>query len=306
MYGVARRSNTPSATPVRHPVRDGDDGEVHLAMSKWRTAAWSRSHRCLWRTGLVHGPDSDGLAAVRISSGVARTVLKESLLRAGVRVERSKHALVEQRQRLLSAPGTDLVVDVGAAEGQYGRSIRKAGYRGPILSAEPRSASFHSLQAVARADEPWSCIRTAIAPRAGEQPLVTTAGAHSSSLLRPVTWYDETHARDVVGEETVPCERLDALPTMRRAARAHVKVDVQGAELGVISSATAVLDRIRSWEVELSLVLLYEGQALIEEVIGTLRNLGFTPIMFERGYTRPSDGRVLQVDALFTRDSAAE
>jgi hypothetical protein len=54
-------------------------------------------------------------------------------------------------------------------------------------------------------------------------------------------------------------------------------------------------------EAELSLVPLYEGQALYREIIDRLETLGFDLITIDRAFTHPRTGHVLQVDGVFAR-----
>jgi FkbM family methyltransferase len=55
----------------------------------------------------------------------------------------------------------DLVVDVGANIGQYGRLLRDWGYDGRILSFEPMRDEYAVLSRVADADGWWETVRSA-------------------------------------------------------------------------------------------------------------------------------------------------
>lgn len=49
----------------------------------------------------------------------------------------------------------DLIFDVGANTGQYGKKIRKAGYSGTIISFEPISSAYLKLLETSKSDPKW-------------------------------------------------------------------------------------------------------------------------------------------------------
>ena len=69
--------------------------------------------------------------------------LRGLLARMGWEIRRSPDSFFIKRH------GVDLVIDVGANEGQYGESLRRRGYRGEIRSFEPASETFRVLSASA-------------------------------------------------------------------------------------------------------------------------------------------------------------
>jgi FkbM family methyltransferase len=209
-----------------------------------------------------------------------------------------------RRGILLDAYRIDVVLDVGANIGQYGRRLRKAGYQGQILSFEPLPDAFQTLSGQTRADPLWSCEQVAVGDSDGEARINVSRDSVSSSLLpsynrlalaEPATAY--------VGVATVPLRRLDTLVSGRLAPDRclWLKLDVQGYERPVLDGAGSVLERTRVVEAELSLVPLYQGQALYREIIDHLENLGFDLITIDRGFTDPRTGHVLQVDGVFVR-----
>src|SRR5215211_9111177 len=63
------------------------------------------------------------------------------------------------------------VLDVGAHEGEFGRMLRRMGYRGEIISFEPMAVSFDRLKHSCRKDASWQAHRLALGDEAGQLAL---------------------------------------------------------------------------------------------------------------------------------------
>ena len=201
--------------------------------------------------------------------------------------------------------GTDLVLDVGANEGQYGGSLREMGYRGRLVSFEPLSSAHAVLQRRAAQDPLWLVHpRCALGDQEGEIS-IHIAGNNVSSSVLPML---EQHARAApdsryIGQERVLITRLDSVaPAYLADARGlYLKIDTQGYEALVLAGAAQVLAQCRAVQLELSLVPLYESQALWEQLIAELRASGFELWTVLLGFVEPDTGRSLQIDAIFVR-----
>ena len=87
-------------------------------------------------------------------------------------------------QRILTHFGTDLVLDVGANEGQYGEILRQeAGYSGSIVSFEPMKLSFSKLQKKTKQDKRWSALNCALGETERTETINISKNSYSSSLL---------------------------------------------------------------------------------------------------------------------------
>jgi hypothetical protein len=101
---------------------------------------------------------------------------------------------------------------------------------------------------------------------------------------------------------TVECTTLDRyFEVQRLQANVFLKLDVQGGELLVLRGAAETLRLTEAVYLEVSFQELYEGQPLIEEVIGFLRSCGFAFVGVENVSYSLVDGRCLQADAFFAR-----
>lgn len=206
---------------------------------------------------------------------------------------------------LLRHAGIDLVLDVGANEGQFASELLGTGYRGRIVSFEPlREAHVRLRQAAARVPNWTVHERCAIGDTHGEVQ-IHVAGNSVSSSIRPML---EQHAQSApesryVGSETVPLRRLDdiAMPYLDGAREVFLKVDTQGFEAAVLRGAPALLQRVRAVQLELSLVPLYEGQELWLHFLALMQAQGFVVWTLLPGFVDGASGRTLQADAIFVR-----
>ena len=214
---------------------------------------------------------------------------------------------VLRRMKLLDDHRVDVVLDVGANAGQYGRELRALGYAGRIVSFEPLSAAFAALEAARAGDPLWQAERLAVGMAAGEAVLHMAENSVSSSLLPMLPRHlASAPASRYVGTETVRTERLDTLLArhLHDGDRPFLKVDTQGSELAVVRSAGSDLHRLVGLQLELSLVPLYQGETLFAEMVALLAREGYTLVSIEPGHADIASGQLLQVDGIFLRAPA--
>jgi FkbM family methyltransferase len=206
-----------------------------------------------------------------------------------------------RRPLLLAEEIIDVVLDVGGSDGSWARGLRRAGYPGRIVSFEPLAASFAVLERAAD----WEIHRVALGDRSGPARLHISANRQSSSLLPMADRHRRAAPESVVvGEEEVEVAKLDDLCVVRPDERAYLKLDVQGAELDVLRGGARTLESVRVVEAELSTVELYEGQALLGEVVEHLRAAGFELIGLEPSFRDRATGDLLQANGWFRRGRA--
>ena len=115
-----------------------------------------------------------------------KSVLHRALQHLGYDIHRFHAAAYPEAQlaRELHARGFDLVFDVGANAGQFGRKLRDNGYAGRIVSFEPLQAPRERLLAQAARDGRWEVAeRAAIGERDGEIEIHVSSNSYSSSAL---------------------------------------------------------------------------------------------------------------------------
>lgn len=219
-------------------------------------------------------------------------------------VSADRASAVDARMHWIDRLGIDLIADVGANKGQFVGWMRDRGYAGRIVSFEPQEAAFKACLQRWGGDPSWQGVHCALGETSGEIEMQLAANSVSSSILpmlqAHVTALPESH---IVASEKVTLSRLDheVEKRLNGETRLFLKIDTQGFEMPVLRGAGALMDRVGLIEVELSLVPLYAGQALLTEVWNNIEAMGFTPVWVEQGFADPREARLLQVDALFVR-----
>lgn len=184
-------------------------------------------------------------------------------------------------KRFLDQAEIDCVLDVGANIGQFAREVRRLGYKGLILSFEPDPTAFAKLVSASGADPLWRCFDIALgsAPATGQFNIMRES--LFNSFHTPTTRDTERYRSLNTIVETVPV-RVDTLNGLFPALQAefdfkrpYLKMDTQGHDLEVFRGASAVRDRIRALQSELSVKKIYEGSTDWREAIAEYEQAGF-------------------------------
>ena len=208
-------------------------------------------------------------------------------------------------RRGLVLRGIDVILDIGANEGQYAQWMRGLGFRGRIISFEPIEAQFAVLARKAADDSRWECHRLALGPSDSDIALHIASNPIATSVFE-VTTEHLAVSRDsaIVGTERVPMRSLTSLwPSLGiDGRRLYLKADVEGFELEVLRGTGPHLRDIELIELELAITPMYRGAPLISDVIGFLASRGFYPAALEAnlGYDA-STGDMWGVDGIFRR-----
>jgi len=204
---------------------------------------------------------------------------------------------------LIRDRGINTLLDVGANEGQYALGLRAAGYDGTIISVEPLRAAYERLSRHAAADPRWQCVHAAASDHAGTIKINVARNSVSSSVLPMLATHTTADPLSVyVGQEEVRAVTVDSLIDEGvDAGKTMVKIDVQGFESDVLDGVRHHLDELAVVQLELSLVPLYDGQALMPQLVERMSQCGFELWLLEPGFSAPDSGRLLQCDGVFVR-----
>lgn len=174
------------------------------------------------------------------------------------------------------------VIDVGANVGQYGLFLRKNGFKGKIISFEPLSETFQTLQKTASNDPLWQVFNFALGNLA-EKKKINIVGKSGqtdfSSFLTPnklaVTDF-AVDTKESLSEIDVKVlgEMIEFL-NLNPKSKIHLKMDTQGFDLNVFRGAGRVLDFVWSMQSEVSFVPIYDGMPTFLESLELFTDNGF-------------------------------
>jgi len=227
-------------------------------------------------------------------------------IRIADRVRPPRHAVAIAK--LLELLDIECLVDVGANRGQFATMMRRAGFRGRILSLEPVSDAFAGLQHASQGDPLWTVERVGVGAEPGRQVIHVSGNSVSSSFLPMGSRHlelapESSYTRD----EEVTVTTIAALVASHGIdpATAMLKADVQGFEWAVLDGAGAALEDFAVLLLELSLMELYDGQPLLPEFIARLTSTGHTLWNFFPAWIDKVEGRLWWADGLFVRSDLA-
>jgi FkbM family methyltransferase len=178
------------------------------------------------------------------------------------------------------------------------------GYTHRILSFEPLSTAFKLLKANAEDDPAWEVYNFAIGDAEEKREINISKNSCSSSLLNMLPSHLKSAPNSkYIGKEVIDIKTIDSLfcDECKGAKNVYMKIDTQGYESKVLKGAENSLANIDTVEMEMSLVPLYDGQLLFNEMCGLMNKKGYTLVAIENGFSDPASGQLLQLDGVFHR-----
>ena len=217
----------------------------------------------------------------------------------------SRYLAREHIAGVLAMYRVNCVIDAGAHRGQYGRALRKAGYRGYIVSFEPVPDVFAKLQATAADDPKWTAHEHAL----GRDDSVTSMNVMPgtfSSLLAPTKFGSRRYAplREPKKQD-VEVRRLDGILDSVIAhvpdPRLYLKLDTQGYDLEVFAGVGDRTGEFVGMQSEVSLLPIYEGMPRMCEALEAYEAAGFEITGLYPISRQARTGRVLEFDCVMVR-----
>ena len=225
--------------------------------------------------------------------------------RMGLDVRRTSTSAPARLMTLLRRYEVDLILDIGANRGEFGRQLRAFGYAGEIVSFEPLPDAFASLSRVAASDPRWEVREVALGAENGSAMLNVADNDGASSSLLPMLRRHELAAPSsrYVGAVDVQVRRLTTIwdEVVGSALKPFMKLDVQGFEGRVLDGASEELAQLAGIQLELSVVPVYEGSPLLRQMLDRMDALDLRLVDVEPGFRDERTGEMLQFDGVFMR-----
>jgi len=140
--------------------------------------------------------------------------------------------------------------------------------------------------------------------KASASYVVAAAGDKDGEILMHYSDY-LSGASSVSGQQkkrTVPMHALDTLESRFAASPPYLlKIDVQGAEVAVLSGASGVLPKCEVVMLEIPMFNFDGNPNTFVEVIGLMKSMGFVPHDIYDGLCRPIDDALGQIDVAFVK-----
>ena len=220
------------------------------------------------------------------------------------RYNTESHPIAQMRQ-FLHSNNIDTVLDIGANSGQFAEFIRKGlGYTNTIISFEPLSSAFSVLKAKADKDPCWDAFNIALGNSEEFSEINISSNSYSSSLLEMLPSHLKSAPNSgYLGKEKIEIKKLDSIfdDFCNKNCKVYMKIDTQGFESKVLKGAEKSLKMIHTVQMEMSLVCLYEGEMLFDELYSFMKAKGFSLVAILPGFADKETGQLLQVDGIFHR-----
>jgi FkbM family methyltransferase len=210
-----------------------------------------------------------------------------------------------RRKKFLGEFNIDLVLDVGANVGQYAVQLRQElGYKGQLVSFEPMSVAYETLERRSSKDPLWQAYNFALGDSDNYVDINIAGNSYSSSLMDMLDSHVKAAPESAyISKENIRIQTLDAVfdGVCSSFKDVYLKIDTQGFERKVLAGATKSLSRIDTVQMEMSLIPLYENEAVFSEMHAYMEEIGYTLVAIEPGFSNSDTGQMLQVDGIYRR-----
>jgi FkbM family methyltransferase len=242
-------------------------------------------------------------------SNILKTSIRRSISKLGLEVHRrdasrfigeyprdSLKGLLVQASQIGFVPGS--VVDVGAAYGSFTSECKEVFPETAYVLVEPLKEYEEFLKSAVKSLKRGEYVLAA----AGRQPGQITINVHPDWVGSSL--YLEAEGSTVDGfQREVPVITLDTLVDTRRIqAPVLLKIDVQGAELDVLSGGKKLLNSTEYALIEISLFEFFKGGPQLYDIIEYMKARGFVTYDISGFQYRPLDNALSQVDLSFVKE----
>ena len=237
-------------------------------------------------------------------SALARRIVGSVFARLSPALREQVATLVERRfeeivYRRLAARGfrPGGLIDIGAFRGDWTRMARSIFDNPPALMVEAQPALIPALRDFA-ASTPGVQYENALLARERGRTVEFHEMGTGSSMFAEAS--DAPRTSRTMTTETLDRVAAAGLPD---AGDLFVKIDVQGAELEVLSGASETLSRSALVQLETAMLQYNAGAPMLPDVVNWMAERGWLPIEVS-GFSRPRE-QLVQIDLLFAPEPSS-
>lgn len=216
----------------------------------------------------------------------------------GFVIQKETTEFLKQVVTICESNEVEIIFDVGANTGQYGRLLMKNNFRGKLVSFEPQSFAHLKLSREARNWPNWDVAERCVLgdKEVDSIELFIADNSVSSSLLKKS--HENPELFNEVGVERVKMIRLESFyRKMHNEEKFFLKMDTQGYDLNVLKGCDSILDYCVAIQFEASIFEIYVGSPRFSEILLWLEDRGFM-IYDCLPEARNQSGRLLEMDLL--------
>lgn len=216
-------------------------------------------------------------------------------------IKKRKHpSLKSHLQNILKQYEIDLVLDVGANQGQYGHLLRRLGYKGEIISFEPVKSSYEKLKESTEKDNLWKVFKLGLSDQKGATQINVFKSSVFSSLLKPNAFGQGSFKKmEQSVTEEIDLDTLDNFLNTNHInnKRVFLKMDTQGHDLNVFLGAKKSIANIVGMQSEISFQPIYENMPNYHESLKKYEDAGFM-VTGLYSVSRSSSGTMIEMDCV--------
>tara|TARA_B100000579_G_C22724842_1_gene801223 strand:- start:18 stop:758 length:741 start_codon:yes stop_codon:yes gene_type:complete len=202
----------------------------------------------------------------------------------------------------------DLVIDIGANEGQFAKKIIDYGFKNKIISFEPIKNVNKILRYNSKNHQNWIVSKSFGFGNLNQTQFINVSkNSVSSSILE----INKKHLQAQPDARTIGKEKIRLITLNSylnkykfKNKKIFIKIDTQGYEKKIILGAKKVLNRVTGLMIEASISKVYKKETDYMAIINLMKKLGFYVWSIERGFTDKKTGQVLQLDIIFINKNA--
>lgn len=195
-------------------------------------------------------------------------------------VRRSKHPTLKSHiKNIINHYKINLILDVGAHQGEFGKLLHREGYKGEIHSFEPVSQSFNKLSEASHSDPNWFVYKNAIGDVREQKKISISSASNLSSFLNLNDFGKDAFNERMTKEEIVEVDTIDNFLNSHikniNQKRIFLKMDTQGYDLNVFKGALKNIKHIICMLSELAIIPCYSEMPHYLDVLREYEKYGF-------------------------------